>query len=172
MTAPGGAASGVRRIWRRWWFHLGALMVLVPAIYLKSYLDLQAMFIQSREEGLRATEIVVGPWKLQLQERAEDEPFWHPGEGWEKQFRVIPCAGCADKIRAIFISLKRPGSTEYGVAFEGNPYRSFADMKLGRNPVADDKVWITAEGWDGSLHQTMLSLEQASPVTAQWLKSR
>ena len=69
VSAPGSAASGVRRIWRRWWFHLGALMVLVPAIYLKSYLDLQAMFIQSREEGLRATEIIVGPWKLQLQER-------------------------------------------------------------------------------------------------------
>jgi len=172
MSGPELAASGIRRIWRRWWFHLGALMVILPAVYLKSYIDLQAMFIQSREEGLRATEIVVGPWILQLQERAEEEPFWHPGEGWEKQFRVIPCAACVDRIRAIFISLKRPGSTEYGEVFGGNPYRSFADMKLGRNPTTDDKVWITVEGWDGSLYQATLPLEQASPVTVQWLNSR
>jgi hypothetical protein len=172
VSAPRLAEGGFRRIWRRWWFHLGALMVLVPAIYLKSYIDLQAMFIQSREEGLRATEIIVGPWQLQLQERSEEEPFWDPREGWVKQFRVIPCAGCADKIRAIFISLKRPGSSEYGVPFEGNPYRSFGDMKLGRNPAADDKVWITAEGWDGSLHQTALSLDLASPVTVRWLNNR
>jgi hypothetical protein len=172
VSASRLAEGGFRRIWRRWWFHLGALMVLVPAIYLKSYIDLQAMFIQSREEGLRATEIIGGPWQLRLQERAGEEPFWDPREGWVKQFRVIPCAGCADKIRAIFISLKRPGSSEYGVPFEGNPYRSFGDMKLGRNPAAGDKIWITAEGWDGSLHQTALSLELASPVTVRWLNNR
>ena len=45
-------------------------------------------------------------------------------------------------------------------------------MKLGRNPGADDKVWITAEGWDGSLYQATLPLQQASPVTVQWLNSR
>lgn len=172
MNARSAPHGGIKSIWRRWWFHLGALMILVPAIYLKSYMDVQALFLEARQAGERSTEIVVGPWAMQLQESGEVEPFWDPHEGWAKEFRIAPCEGCADGIRAIFISLKRPGSTEYGVPFEGNPYRSFANMKLGRNPSPDDSIWITAEGWDGSLHQAKLPLASASPITVEWLRQQ
>lgn len=158
-----------RSLWRRWWFHLGALMVFVPIAYLNSYIDLQAMLLRADEEDLRSVDVSVGPWTLKLQEKQSEEPYWHPGEGFEKPFRVVPCAPCAAKIRAVFVSLKRPGSSEYGEQAGGNPYRSFVEMKIGRNPSPDDLIWITAEGWDGSRHQTKLPLRTASPITSEWI---
>ena len=153
-------------IWRRWWFHLSLLAILVPLGFLKSYIDVQTMFLQGQEAGLRSVPVTVGRWTLQLQEVETEDPYWDPREGLEKLFRMVPCQVCVPEIRAIFVSLKRPGSTEYGQEFEGNPYRSFGEMKLGRNPSPDDKVWLTVEGWDGSLHQVSLPLREASPGTA------
>ncbi|QPC89834.1 hypothetical protein GA829_04080 [Mesorhizobium sp. INR15] len=72
--------------------------------------------------------------------------------------------------QAIFISLKHPGSSAYGVAFEGNPYRAYANMPVRKDAGPDDTAWITAEGWDGSFHQGTIALEDASPVTAHWLR--
>jgi len=169
MTGQGKEANGWRAVWRRWWFHLSLLAILAPIGFLKSYIDLQALFLEAKEEGLRSVPITVGRWTVQLQEVGTEEPYWNPREGFEKQFRMVPCQRCVAEIRAMFVSLKRPGSTEYGQEFEGNPYRSFGDMRLGRNPSSDDKVWLTAEGWDGSFHQVSLPLRVASPVTAEWL---
>ena len=162
----------LRSLWRRWWFHLGALMVLSPLGFLGTYIDFQAMLLRAEEADLRSVDVAVGPWSLKLQEVKTEEPYWHPGEGFEKSFRIVPCRPCAEQIRAVFVSLKRPGSTEYGARAGGNPYRSFVQMKIGRNPSRDDLVWITAEGWDGSFHQMKLPLSSASPVTADWVDTR
>jgi hypothetical protein len=164
-----GPHRSLYALWRRWWFHLGALMVLVPLCYLKSYMDLQAMWLEAQEEDLRSVDVMVGPWTLQLQEREAEEPYWDPREGYEKSFRIVPCPACGTQIRAVFISLKRPGSSKYGEQAEGNPARLFAEMKLGRGMSSDDLVWLTAEGWDGSRHQAKLPLAQASPVTSAWI---
>lgn len=163
------ASPRLRTLWRRWWFHLSALMVLVPVGFLSSYIDLQAMLLRADEADLRSVDVVVGPWTLKLQELKSEEPYWDPHEGFIKLFRVVPCQPCVAQIRAVFVNLKRPGSTEYGAQAEGNPYRSFVEMKIGRNPSADDFVWITAEGWDGSRHQAKLPLLSASPVGAEWV---
>lgn len=156
-------------IWRRWWFHLGALMVLVPLWFLKSYINEQALMLHGDESEMHSVGVDVGPWSLKLQERSWEEPDWDPGEGYTKTFWIAPCPACALQIRSLHLSLKRPGST----AFEdneagGNPHRLQAEMKIGRNPSKDDMVWITAEGWDGSRHQARLPLRSASPITADW----
>ena len=121
---------------------------------------------------MRSVDVVVGPWSLKLQELELEEPYWNPEEGLVKSFRIVPCPPCAAQIRAVFVNLKRPGSTEYGAQAGGNPYRSLAEMKIGRNPSPDDMVWITAEGWDGSLFQAKLPLVSASPIAADWLRRR
>lgn len=164
--------SAPRRVWKRWWFHLGALTALIPLIFLKSYIDSQALFLHAQEDDLRSVDVAVGPWALKLQEAASEEPYNDPGEGLKKEFRVVPCPACVGQIRAIFVNLKRPGSTEYGAEAEGNPYRAFAQMSLGRAPSPDDMVWITAEGWDGSFHQAKVPLAEASPIAVDWLKAR
>jgi hypothetical protein len=159
-----------RGTWRRWWYHLGALTVLVPVVFYGSYMDLQTLTLRAEQEDLRSVAVDVGPWQLQLQELKSAEPYRDPAEGLEKAFWIIPCPRCADEIRAVFVNLKRPGSSAYGALASGNPHRSFAEMKIGRDPSPDDLVWITAEGWNGSLHQAGLPLRRASPVTAEWLE--
>ncbi|MGC4026623.1 MAG: hypothetical protein QM744_16660 [Mesorhizobium sp.] len=163
-------SSSLYRIWRRWWFHLGLLMVLLPLAYLKSYIDLQAMLLQAADQNMRSVQAQVGPWALTIQDLETEEPYIHPKEGLVKAFRIVPCEACAKQIRAVFVSLKRPGSTEYGAAAEGNPYRLFVEMKIGRNPSPEDQIWITAEGWDGSRHQVSFPLASISPTTATWLE--
>ncbi len=164
-------ASTLARLWRRWWFYLGILIVLVPLAYLRSYIDLQHMLLKAADQNMRSVQAEIGPWTVTIQDLETEEPYWHPKEGLVKAFRIVPCAQCAKQIRAIFVSLKRPGSTEYGAAAEGNPYRSFVEMKIGRNPSPRDMVWITAEGWDGSMHQAKLPLSDVSPTTGNWLLS-
>jgi hypothetical protein len=36
----------------------------------------------------------------------------------------------------------------------------------------DAELWITLEGWDGSMHQASIPLNQASPATVAWLKTQ
>ncbi|QPC89835.1 hypothetical protein [Mesorhizobium sp. INR15] len=98
---PGGKMNTVwlSCVRRRYWYHLYVLVVVVPAIYLKPYLDLQASAVGAAEAGLRGESLAVGPWHLELKERAEEEPFWHPSEGFVKSFRLKPCAACVSQIR-------------------------------------------------------------------------
>ncbi|MOA08953.1 hypothetical protein D3C78_1287570 [compost metagenome] len=37
---------------------------------------------------------------------------------------------------------------------------------------ADAEIWITMEGWDGSLHQAAVPLSKASPATLAWLNKQ
>ncbi|EOZ4756891.1 thiamine pyrophosphate-binding protein, partial [Pseudomonas aeruginosa] len=36
----------------------------------------------------------------------------------------------------------------------------------------DAELWITMEGWDGSMHQASIPLDEASPATVAWLNKR
>lgn len=140
--------------------------------FFQTYMSLQTLTLSAEQEDLRSVGIDVGPWHLALQELKSAEPYWKPGEGLEKSFWIIPCKRCVEQIRAIFLNLKRPGSSEYGALASGNPHRSLSEMKLGRNPSRADLLWITAEGWNGSLYQAKLPLAVASPVTADWVENR
>lgn len=168
-TAKAVRSLGIGPAWP-YWRYLCVLIVLVPGYNLKPYLDLQLTLRGARPDDFRRVPITVGPWTLQLLEVADEEPTWRPGEGIVKVFRMAPCPPCVQQIRRISINLRRPGSTNFGAAFEGNPYRSIAGLLLRKGSLPDDKVWITAEGWDGSVHQSPLPLKLASPVTRDWLR--
>ena len=36
----------------------------------------------------------------------------------------------------------------------------------------DAHIWITLEGWDGSMHQASIPLTKASPATVAWLEKQ
>ena len=36
----------------------------------------------------------------------------------------------------------------------------------------DAHIWITLEGWDGSMHQASIPLAKASPATVAWLEKQ
>jgi uncharacterized iron-regulated membrane protein len=168
-TATAMQSIGLGPAWRPWRY-LCVSIVLVPALYFKPYLDLQAMFRGMPQDDLRRVPVTVGPWALQLLEREGEEPSWHSGAGFEKMFRIAPCTACVREIRQISISLKRPGSSAYGTVFEGNPYRAIAGLPIRKDARPNDKVWITVEGWDGSMHQAAVPFELASPIAQEWLR--
>ena len=59
-----------------------------------------------------------------------------------------------------------------GVIFFGTPYRLSATLPIPERTQADAELWITLEGWDGSMHQASIPLRQASPATVAWLAQR
>jgi hypothetical protein len=162
--------SKVAKIWKRRWFHLSVLSIIVPIAYVQPYFALQAQLRSAENVNLRANSIVVGPWPMQLLENPDELPAWDPEEGYVKLFTAAPCKTCASEIRAIFINARKPGSTNaMGAEFEGSPYRPVAAMVISRATKAEDSIWLTVEGWDGSRHQAWISIADASPTTAQWL---
>ena len=53
--------------------------------------------------------------------------------------------------------------------FFGTAYRMNAVVPIPDRTQDDAELWITLEGWDGSVHQASLPLRQASPATLAWL---
>lgn len=170
----GGALSkfAIGPTWRRWRFHLAALLILLPFFLLKPYLDLQVKTSIGADDGLRSVPVSVGPWAMQLQEPRDQTPVWHPGEGYQKSFKIAPCMACVPRIRAMFIRIGKSGGTwDKSAHFEGNPYRQTADVPITKEANLDDLILIKAEAWDGSQYEATLPIIEASPATAQWLKS-
>ena len=162
--------SAVARIWKRRWFHLSILSIAVPVAYLQPYFALQAQLRTAENVHARASSLMVGPWSLQLLENPDELPIWDPEEGYVKLFTAVPCRACASQIRAIFINARKPGSTNaMGADFEGSPYRPIAAMVIPNAAKAGDRIWLTAESWNGSRYQASISLADASPTTAEWL---
>lgn len=62
--------------------------------------------------------------------------------------------------------LARPRSLRTaGVIFFGTPYRLGATVPIPLRTQEEADLWITLEGWDGSVHQASIPLKQASPAT-------
>ncbi|MBN0252810.1 thiamine pyrophosphate-binding protein, partial [Pseudomonas aeruginosa] len=59
-----------------------------------------------------------------------------------------------------------------GVIFFGSPYRMGTSVQIPPRTRPDAELWITMEGWDGSMHQASIPLAEASPATVAWLNKR
>lgn len=56
--------------------------------------------------------------------------------------------------------------------FFGGGYRMSAFMQVAETTSPDSDLWITMEGWDGTVYQASIPLQQASPTTVAWLKKQ
>ena len=93
--------------------------------------------------------------------------------GHMKSFNVALCDACIDQVKATYLRIGKPRSLRAaGVIFFGSGYRMFAGLPVPSKTETDAQLWITMEGWDGSMHQTSIPLSQASPATVAWLKNR
>jgi len=54
----------------------------------------------------------------------------------------------------------------------GNPYALEGEVVVPPRASPDSELWLTVEGWDGSVHQASIPLAQASPDTRAWLEQR
>lgn len=173
MTALASPAGGTS-LWRRWRFHLSALLVIVPILALPTYFHNNAFFDGKRGLGEREIgEIAVGPWSVRLAEFRVTEPDVEGRAGHAKEFALALCPSCVDQVKASYLRVGKPRNIRTaGALFSGTPYRQTAEMRVPDRTRADDELWLTLEGWDGTLHQATIPIRTASPVMAAWLEKR
>ncbi|MFD1702956.1 thiamine pyrophosphate-binding protein [Methylopila henanensis] len=162
----------LKRWWLRWRFHLSALVVLVPAALTPLYFEQVAMFAGT--SGLGAREIgerQVGPWTVRLAEFDLMAPQVQGPAGPVKLFSLALTGRALTEVRAAYLKVGKPRSLRAtGAIFFGTPYRQTAGLPVPERTSPDAEVWLTLEGWDGSMQQAPLKLTDVSPVTADWLK--
>jgi hypothetical protein len=166
--------SALRRFWRKWRFHLNALLLLIPLGFMPKYFADAALFrgdigLGEHEVG----EVQVGPWSLRLAELRNEAPRLSGPAGYMKDFNAALCDTCVEQVKATYLRIGKPRSLRAaGVIFFGTPYRMGAQLPVAEKTQADAALWITMEGWDGSLHQASIPLSQASPATIAWLNKQ
>lgn len=166
-------AKGLVRYWKRWRFHLSGLLLILPLAYLPQYLDrlkpANLLGLGKREVG----EFQVGPWPVNMGEWRAEEPRLHDGE-YEKGFTLALCQACVPQVKAAYLRVGRPRGEirTSGVLFAGSPYRLFTNLRVPESLSPDAELWLTLEGWDGSVHRQAIPLAVASPATVKWAQER
>ena len=90
--------------------------------------------------------------------------------GHFKLFNAALCTTCTDGAKAVYLRIGKPRSLRTaGTIFFGPPYRMITSLPIPPRTQPDAELWISIEGWDGSLHQASIPLAQASPATVAWL---
>ena len=166
--------SALSRLWRKWRFHINILLLLIPLGFMPKYFADMALFRGDNGLGQREIgEVAVGPWSIRLAEMREDAPTLDGASGYMKTFNAALCAACVDKVKATYLRIGKPRSLRAaGVIFFGSPYRMGAFLQIPERTAPDSELWITMEGWDGSMHQASIPLSKASPATVAWLKKQ
>ncbi|MGB3865631.1 MAG: thiamine pyrophosphate-binding protein [Xanthobacteraceae bacterium] len=171
MTAPVSPSRGAS-LWQRWRFHLSALVLIVPVAFAPAFFHENALFDGKKGLGEREIgEIAVGPWSVRLAEFRVVEPDAEGRAGYAKEFTLALCPACVDSVKAAYLRVGQPRNVRVaGALFSGTPYRQTAEIRIPERTTADDKLWLTLEGWDGTLHQAAIPIRAASPVMAAWLE--
>ena len=173
-TATAQPTSALSQWWHKWRFHLNILLLLVPLGFMPKYLAEASLF--RGDSGLGEREIgtvQVGPWSLQLAELRDEAPRPDGPAGYMKSFNAALCDTCVEQVKATYLRIGKPRSLRAaGVIFFGTPYRMGATVPIAPRTKDDAELWITLEGWDGSMHQASIPLSQASPATVAWLNQR
>ncbi|KAA0692429.1 thiamine pyrophosphate-binding protein [Halopseudomonas laoshanensis] len=164
--------SKLSLFWRRWRFHINILLVLIPLGFMPKYFQDVALFRGESGLGEREIgEVQVGPWSLRLAEFRELPPHLEGPAGYMKAFNAALCEECISQVKATYLRVGKPRSLRAaGALFFGTPYRMGASLPVPEDTPTDAQLWITMEGWDGSVHQAPLDLATASPVTLAWLE--
>lgn len=171
MTTLASPSRGTS-LWQRWRFHLSALLLIVPIAFAPAYFHDREFSNGKKGLGQREIgEIVVGPWSVRLAESRLVEPDAEGRAGYAKRFALALCPACVDGVKAAYLRVGKPRNIRTaGALFSGTPYRQTAEIRIPERTTADDDLWLTLEGWDGTLHQATIPIRTASPVMAAWLE--
>jgi len=171
--ATAQALPGLAARWRRWRFHLSALLLVLPMAWLPHYLTENQPAARAGLGQRVAGEWSAGPWRMTLAEWRTGPPRLHDGE-YEKAFTLALCRDCIGQVKAAYLRIGKPRGDvrTSGVLLSGSPYRMFGNLHFPGDLHPDAELWLTLEGWDGSKHRVAVPLAQASPATAQWAQAR
>ncbi|CAI8882340.1 MULTISPECIES: hypothetical protein [Pseudomonas] len=166
--------SPLSRFWHKWRFHLNILLLLIPLGFMPKYFADAAMFRGDSGLGERELgEVKVGPWSVQLAELRDEAPRADGPAGYFKAFNIALCQACIAEVKAAYLRIGKPRSLRAaGTIFFGTPYRMSTGLPIPLKTRADAELWITLEGWDGSMHQAAVPLSKASPATVAWLNKQ
>ncbi|ENO87168.1 PepSY-associated TM helix domain-containing protein [Thauera linaloolentis] len=171
LAPPEGNAPA--RWWKRWRFHLSALLLILPVAWLPHYLAQEKPAAKTGLGQRVAAEFEVGPWSVTLGEWRVEPPKHHDDE-YDKVFTLAVCQACIPQVKAAYLRVGRPRGDvrTSGELFSGSPYRRFANVQIPADVRPDADLWLTLEGWDGTRHRAAIPLVLASPATAQWADER
>lgn len=175
MSAPlDYAQPGWHGRWLRWRFHFSALVLLIPVFYLSTIQQNEALNRGTAGLGMRELPArQVGPWTVRLAEKTLDAPVADGEAGHTKPFVAAFCKACIPQIRAAYLRIGKPRNLRAaGALFYGSLFRTEAYLVLPKQIRTTDTVWLTVEGWDGSVHQTSWPLGEVSPAIMEWLKQQ
>ncbi|MDF0729686.1 thiamine pyrophosphate-binding protein [Pseudomonas entomophila] len=166
--------GGFKQWWLKWRFHLNALLILIPLGFMPKYFADASLF--RGDSGLGAnpvTAIQIDRWTLDLAELRDEAPRADGPAGHFKQFNAALCRTCTEGVKAIYLRIGKPRNLRTaGSILFGPPYRMSTSLPIPPRTRPDAELWITLEGWDGSMHQASVPLAKASPATAAWLEKQ
>lgn len=118
------------------------------------------------EAGLGAhviRDIQVGPYRLDLAELRDEAPRADGPAGHFKAFNASLCKACIQDVKAAYLRIGKPRNLRAaGTIFFGAPYNMGTSLPIPPRTQPDAQIWITLEGWDGSMHQ----------ASVPWLRHR
>lgn len=168
------APTGWAAVWQRWKFHLSAVLLIVPIVYFQTYFN--EIDMNRGYKGLGEYIVgdkQVGPWQVTLAQDRLWEPLGSAQAGFVQTFNLSLCTACIPEVKAAYLRIGKPRSLRAaGSIFFGSPYKMSSGVLIPDRARHDDELWLTLEGWDGSMHQASWPLVEASPMTVAWLKKQ
>lgn len=166
--------SPLKQFWLKWRFHLNVLFILIPLGFMPKYFADARMFRGEAGLGQHVIhDIPVGPYRIDLAEMLDEAPRADGPAGHFKLFNAALCKTCTEGAKAVYLRIGKPRSLRAaGTIFFGSPYRMVTSLPVPPRTRPDAQIWITIEGWNGSVHQASVPLAKASPATVAWLEKQ
>lgn len=115
----------------------------------------------------------VGPWSFTLAEAYREPPELMDMDVPMKEFRLRFCGTCDSDIRQAYLKVNKPRSARaVGMAFMSQRWERRVEIPLPSTTEANSELWLTVVGKDGTVHQTALRMDRASPATVAWFAPR
>lgn len=172
ITLPGRQKlpeTRLRYLWDKYKFHLSALILIVPGVYLAGHLTTDTV---PRRPTVNGSQIFIGTFTLVFGESNSAPPEEIIG-GWMKSYDVQLCKDCFDRIKGMYLRVGKPRSLRAaGVLFGGNPFRLSAALQMPPSTNADSELWITIETWDGEVSHASVPLRAISPTTVDFFEQQ
>lgn len=167
LVSLSGKVQG--RGWRPWQWGVAAGLLAVPVVFATQLKEASTKPLL-RDTALKGE---VGPWSFTFAEADAKPPKVEARRSLIKAYQVRFCEACDEQIRFAYLKVNKPRSLRAaGMGFAGTRWDRSVEIQLPPTAGAHSELWLTVVGKDGTVHEQMLPLTEASPETVAWLENR